>query len=1678
MFLPAQLELQTLFSGFLLESGLSAVSIKNYLSDLRHFFSFCASSNKTVQEIFQNISKYLDLYLLEQKKSFTPQNTVNRRSASIRRFSTFLTAKFGLTSSVDLPNRSIDNSLPTISKILDHFKHFLEKEKKTHSTVKNYVSDLNHFFAWSASSTPFMDQDLENILSESQLNAYVTYLQLSHTGTSVINRRQSSIRQFTKYCFLQKYIPENPFEYKRETPRLAPLSWFNRLSSGKNKARKNGPKSRLAILYQKYNSLPFTPYLHLAILALATSAMVIFGYNQIVKQATPSSAALPTVPRRQLSFQGRLTSSSGTPITTAVDVVFKLWSHLTAGSQLYTSGTCSITPDPNGIFNTLIGNGTCGSEITGTVFTDNRDVYLEVAVGVETLTPRQQIATVGYALNSETLQGYPASASATINTVPIVDASGNITIAAASPDIISTSGTFTISGQALALQTATTSGGDVVIQPDAIGNGSALVLGSTTSTDTFYVGNALLTSGNLIAGYMGNNTATGRLLSLTAGSPELDRFYVAASGQTLVNASATLANAALIVNQYGTGDLFTASASSATKFTIGNNGNITATGTLTGLTGLTVASGTVSLPNSEINNAEISELDWTKLQNYPASCPAGQAIQQVDDTLTCIDIAALVGGTNLWQLTSASLAPVNVTYALNLGDTATTSALVHFPGTINQDAWFNLGTGNVGIGLTNPGTTLDVTGTGRFSSTLTASNGLTVTAGTVSLPNSEINNAEISELDWTKLQNYPASCPAGQAIQQVDDTLTCIDVTAVVGGTNLWQRISGSLTPINITDSLNLGTTDGATTSALVHLAGTAAENSWVNTGNFGIGTTTPATTALLDLTSTTKGFLAPRMTTDQRDAISTPATGLMIYNTTTNQYNVFDSIVWGAVGGGGGESFWTIDTGAMYPVNSTVDLLFGGTASSSAKFAFLNTNLGTPTASVSGSIAGVSTYLTGDGNLATTNMAPLTLGGTTTGNINFYSSANYINSSGNFVIAGNLTVPGTTTYNTQAYTWPGTQTASAFLQTDGAGTLSWVAGVTAASAPFSGLTGGTNTAAAMIVGSGATLGYTGTGTIDASSLIGKTWAIPGTIGSTTPNTGAFTTLSLTGNTTLGSVLGNTVTANAASWTFANDTNFALTGGLNGLSFDGTTLSIDAFNNRVGIGTATPGYTLDVAGPAAANYFVDNDQPAYGLDPAGTGNFGGYSMAITGGALLALDSGNVGIGNATPLAKLDVTGTASVSGILSLASSIGTQAMASLLIGNSTTGNIVINGGALTSNVVDSASAIGFTFNTENNLLTQGSKLLSVKNFGTEKFYIDKDGNLYTSGSIMSGNGMGILMTNKSGTTVAKNSLVVLDSANNSAFTTTTTPYSKAVFGVITGVGLGANDTHGAVGDCDALDVCMVMTAGEVDVTVKNASTAVKGDYLFTSDTAGSAVASAKQFDGLIGVVSNITNAASGYLKMIFKVQPQVTASAAIDKGSKHNEYWLYADNYAAVNQGTDTNANLLARGMMFDNFFDTTKTDSANTTVSGPAQVSQIPATRYQIPASPFRAGLIGGQTLSTSTTDNAGNTYLGSNTVNKTILYDRTRDPTPQVQVELGIDPNWYNGVTLSVATTSTQFSQNTTIVKNPSLSTTYDGSAVKVTGSYTTQAASKTIYVTIKSPTTFDWTDYNGNSATGVT
>ncbi len=60
-----------------------------------------------------------------------------------------------------------------------------------------------------------------------------------------------------------------------------------------------------------------------------------------------------------------------------------------------------------------------------------------------------------------------------------------------------------------------------------------------------------------------------------------------------------------------------------------------------------------------------------------------------------------------------------------------------------------------------------------------------------------------------------------------------------------------------------------------------------------GIGTTNPNATSILDIQSTDKGVLIPRMTKIQRDNIVTPALGLQIFNTTENTTDVYSGGVW-----------------------------------------------------------------------------------------------------------------------------------------------------------------------------------------------------------------------------------------------------------------------------------------------------------------------------------------------------------------------------------------------------------------------------------------------------------------------------------------------------------------------------------------------------------------------------------------------------------------------------------------------------------------------------------------------------------------------------------------------------------------------------------------------------------------
>ena len=182
-----------------------------------------------------------------------------------------------------------------------------------------------------------------------------------------------------------------------------------------------------------------------------------------------------------------------------------------------------------------------------------------------------------------------------------------------------------------------------------------------------------------------------------------------------------------------------------------------------------------------------------------------------------------------------------------------------------------------------------------------------------------------------------------------------------------------------------------------------------------GIGTTTPDPSAQLEVSSTSKGFLPPRMTTEQRDNISNPATGLIIYNTTTNilEYKIASgwvSLISNPDGVNAGEmQYWDGSAWVVIP-------------SSTNDGAILTVVDGIPTwVATAPSELIISNAVGGDTEATVTFTAPASTGGTAIAGYTVTSSPGGITATG---VSSPITIQGLT--NGTAYTFTVTATSTA----------------------------------------------------------------------------------------------------------------------------------------------------------------------------------------------------------------------------------------------------------------------------------------------------------------------------------------------------------------------------------------------------------------------------------------------------------------------------------------------------------------------------------------------------------------------------------------------------------------------------------------------------------------------------
>jgi hypothetical protein len=156
--------------------------------------------------------------------------------------------------------------------------------------------------------------------------------------------------------------------------------------------------------------------------------------------------------------------------------------------------------------------------------------------------------------------------------------------------------------------------------------------------------------------------------------------------------------------------------------------------------------------------------------------------------------------------------------------------------------------GNVGINTTtDAGFRLDVNGIGRF--------GVGAASSSVTIGQTAVNNGYIINA-------------TGYAASQYAYRFNNINGgVALFGGNNqtVIHRLDGGY--------------QGSTTLQI--------------NGSSTVSGTSQLTSSILELNSTIQGFLPPRMTTTQKNAIASPAAGLMVYDTTLNVISYYNGTIW-----------------------------------------------------------------------------------------------------------------------------------------------------------------------------------------------------------------------------------------------------------------------------------------------------------------------------------------------------------------------------------------------------------------------------------------------------------------------------------------------------------------------------------------------------------------------------------------------------------------------------------------------------------------------------------------------------------------------------------------------------------------------------------------------------------------
>jgi hypothetical protein len=559
------------------------------------------------------------------------------------------------------------------------------------------------------------------------------------------------------------------------------------------------------------------------------------------------------------------------------------------------------------------------------------------------------------------------------------------------------------------------------------------------------------------------------------------------------------------------------------------------------------------------------------------------------------------------------------------------------------------------------------------------------------------------------------------------------------------------------------------------------------------------------------------------------------------------------------GTNYLQLNTNSLSPSNSTYDFLLGGNSTTSAKFAFINNaGLATPVASISAQNGPAPSGLSmSPGAIQSLNMNSLTIGGSTTGNVQFYNANNF------FTNAGNLTLNGTTGINLAGSSadlnFTGTGAANR-ITTSGNDDLSLMPNGTgqvgvnvssnllasfdvrgnSATTPAASVSAASNYAAMVVNNSGngdiftasssgatkftilnnGNIAFAGTNnvlsTLASAATSAQIWTLPNATG----------TICVGGQTCASSGIVGYLQRSAGALSQSNITDDFLLGAL------ATTSAKFGFLNVAG-GTPTASISANIPNSAAyltgAGVLGTTNAQTLQLGSSSTGSIVFIPGAAT--AMTIMPGGSVGIGTPSPLATLDIRGNSATTPVASFSA---TSNFAAIIANNSGTGDLFTASKSGASKfVITNAGNVGIGTTIPNSLLqVAGAASISGQFtvYGTSQIQSAENQTLNiggtTTGNIQFSPGNSstslFLASNGSAGIGATTPLATLDVRANSATTAI-----ASVSGASTFAGLVVNNSGTG-------DLFTASSAGRTKFTVTNNGNIFIGGDMISASSSGS----------------------------------------------------------------------------------------------------------------------------------------------------------------------------------------------------------------------------------------------------